>query len=103
PMLDYLAADRAQVAELQVQILHLEQSLRALKDERDIVQARLDSYHYPVLDLPTEIICEIFLRFLPIYPLRPPLTGPGSPTVLTQVCRAWRAIALSTPSLWRAI
>ncbi|KAJ7155140.1 hypothetical protein C8R46DRAFT_853728, partial [Mycena filopes] len=26
-----------------------------------------------------------------------------SPTLLTQICRAWREIALSTPGLWRAI
>ncbi|KAJ7149645.1 hypothetical protein C8R46DRAFT_1009061 [Mycena filopes] len=102
-MLGHLAADRTRVAELQLQILHLEQSLHALKGERDLAQWRLDSYHYPVLDLPTEIIGEIFPQFLPVYPLRPPLIGDESPTILTQVCRAWRAIALSTPTLWRAI
>lgn len=59
---------------------------------------------YPlVLSLPNEIICEIFLHFLPIYPLCPPLTGTLSPTSLTHICRRWREIALDTPALWRAI
>ncbi|KAJ7149566.1 hypothetical protein C8R46DRAFT_1125536 [Mycena filopes] len=111
-MLDNLAADRTRVAELEAQILHLEQALhalqdeqplRSLKDERDLAQQRLDSYHYPVLDLPLEITCEIFLQFLPVYPLSPPLTGLNSPTLLTRICRTWRIIALSTPTLWRAM
>ncbi|KAJ7149606.1 hypothetical protein C8R46DRAFT_1125614 [Mycena filopes] len=123
-MLDHLAADRTRVADLTAQILHLEeslgalqgkhpeqsfhvlhleQSLRSLRPERDLAQQRLASYYYPVLDLPTEITCEIFLHFLPVHPLCVPLTGINSPTLLTEVCRAWRAIALGTPSLWRAI
>jgi hypothetical protein len=31
------------------------------------------------------------------------ITGLSSPTLLAQVCRHWRAVALDTPSLWRAI
>ncbi|KAJ7041989.1 hypothetical protein C8F04DRAFT_1176638 [Mycena alexandri] len=59
--------------------------------------------HYPVLTLPTEIVLKIFESFLPGYPLHPPLVGPASPTVLTQVCREWREIALAAPALWRAM
>ncbi|KAJ7765740.1 hypothetical protein B0H16DRAFT_1794894 [Mycena metata] len=59
--------------------------------------------HYPVLTLPTEIVLEIFERFVPNYPRFPPLLGLKSPTVLTQICREWREIALATPTLWRAI
>ncbi|KAJ6562482.1 hypothetical protein B0H19DRAFT_98435 [Mycena capillaripes] len=58
---------------------------------------------YPVLTLPSEIVSEIFTHFLPIYPLCPPLFGRRSPTALTQICRKWRQIAVSTPVLWRAI
>nr|GAT58129.1 predicted protein [Mycena chlorophos] len=43
---------------------------------------------YPVLTLPTEIVVEIFLRYLPPYPICPPLL---------------RYIAFNTPALWRAI
>lgn len=46
---------------------------------------------------------EIFTHFLPIYPMRASLVGTQSPTILTQVCRRWRNIAISVPQLWRAI
>ncbi|KAJ7727241.1 hypothetical protein B0H16DRAFT_1591126 [Mycena metata] len=57
----------------------------------------------PVLTLPTEIVVEIFIHFLPVYPRCPPLGGLGSPILLTQICRDWREIALATRRLWRAI
>ncbi|KAK7018497.1 F-box domain-containing protein [Favolaschia claudopus] len=57
----------------------------------------------PILTLPNEITAEIFLGYLPSYPLCSPLFGRTSPTVLTQVCRQWRQIALALPRLWTAI
>ncbi|KAJ7887384.1 hypothetical protein B0H13DRAFT_892544 [Mycena leptocephala] len=98
-----LEADRARVAELAAQILRLESSLSALRTEKALAEQRIDAYKYPVLTLPNEITSEIFLHFLPFYPLCPPLTGNFSPTLLTQICRRWREIALGTPALWRAI
>ncbi|KAJ7161198.1 hypothetical protein C8R46DRAFT_860854, partial [Mycena filopes] len=53
--------------------------------------------------LPNEITAEIFIHFLPTYSLYADLTCPLSPTHLTHICRAWREIALATPSLWRAV
>jgi hypothetical protein len=102
-MLSALAADRARVADLDAQILDLEHSLSALRYQKQLVQERLGSYSYPVLTLPNEIVAEIFIHFLPLYPLCPPLTGRSSPTILTQICQKWREIALATPKLWRAI
>ncbi|KAJ7684234.1 hypothetical protein DFH06DRAFT_1155082 [Mycena polygramma] len=97
------AADRARVVHLDIQIRDLREKLRALELEKKIAQERLDSYKYPVLTVPNELISEIFLHVLPVYPLAPPLAGPSSPTALSQICRRWREIALATPSLWRAI
>jgi hypothetical protein len=102
-MLPELEADRARIAELKAQILLLERSLSAMRSEKALPQERLNSYKYPVLTLPNEIISEIFIHFLPIYPLCPPFTGILSPTLLTQICRHWREIGLATPALWRAI
>jgi hypothetical protein len=102
-MLPGLKADRARVAYLEAQILHLARSLSALREEKILAQERLDSYKYPVLTLPNEIVSEIFMHFLAAYPLFPPLTGLRSPTLLTRICRRWREIALSTPALWSAI
>ncbi|KAF7334452.1 F-box domain-containing protein [Mycena venus] len=98
-----LAADRALIADLETRILDLERSLAALRLQKRVAQERLDSYKYLVLTLPVEITSEIFIQFLPTYPLCPPVTGPLSPTFLTHICREWRAIALATPALWRAV
>ncbi|KAF7343910.1 F-box domain-containing protein [Mycena venus] len=98
-----LEADRTRISDIEAQILHLERAISALRAEEKIVQKRLDSYKYPVLTLPNEIVSEIFTHFLPIYPGFPPLAGTGSPTSLTQICRKWREITLATPSLWKAI
>ncbi|KAJ7629657.1 hypothetical protein DFH06DRAFT_1225055 [Mycena polygramma] len=84
-MLTTLEADRIRVAELQTQILQLERSLSELRLQHSQAQQRLDSYRYPVLMLPPEIVCEIFIHFLPTYPGFPPLTGILSPTLLTQI------------------
>jgi len=102
-MLSALATDRARIADIDAKILDLERAISALRIEKAPVQARLDSYKYPVLTLPNEIVSEIFIHFLPNYPLCPPLSGPLSPTLLIQICREWREIALTTPALWRAI
>ncbi|KAJ6481853.1 hypothetical protein C8R45DRAFT_313508 [Mycena sanguinolenta] len=91
----------ARVAELKAQVLDLECSIADLQTEKAMVQQRLDSY--PVLTLPDEIIAEIFVRFLPSYPICPPFVGPLSPISLTHICHRWRAVALATPTLWKAI
>ncbi|KAJ7616768.1 hypothetical protein DFH06DRAFT_1483656 [Mycena polygramma] len=102
-MLDALEQDRAHILILAAQILDLEMALTTLRTEKTQVQERLDSYRYPVLTLPNELLSEIFVQFLPAYPECPSFTGAFSPTLLTQICRQWREIALATPSLWRAI
>ncbi|KAJ7717709.1 hypothetical protein B0H16DRAFT_1798891 [Mycena metata] len=98
-----LAADRARIAVIGAQILELERSLSCLEEERTLLQDRLDSYTYPVLTLPNEIVSEIFLHFLPVYPATPPMIGHSSPNILGRICRKWREISLSTPALWRGI
>ncbi|KAJ7682983.1 hypothetical protein B0H17DRAFT_1074881 [Mycena rosella] len=69
---------------------------------------------YPVLTLPVEIVDEIFLHCLPILPhpdgsswtwaceSLPPATN-EVPLLLSSICSAWRAIALSSPSLWTSL
>ncbi|KAJ7470980.1 hypothetical protein FB451DRAFT_1090586 [Mycena latifolia] len=94
---------RARISELDAQISDLELALDDLWHKRRVIQEQLDSYIYPVLTLPNEILSEIFTHFLPVYPECPPLVGLLSPSTLGQVCRKWREIAVPTPSLWRAI
>ncbi|KAJ7720906.1 hypothetical protein B0H16DRAFT_1792189, partial [Mycena metata] len=84
-------------------ILELERSLSCLEEERSLLQDQLDAYTYPVLTLPNEIVSEIFIHFLPVYPETPPIIGSSSPNVLGHICRKWREIAFRTSVLWRAI
>ncbi|KAF8150395.1 hypothetical protein K438DRAFT_440802 [Mycena galopus ATCC 62051] len=101
--MDSVAADRARLAEIDTEISLLECSLSTLREQRAQVQERLDSCRYPVLTLPIEITSAIFINFIPNYSQYPPLTGLFSPTLLTQICRHWRQIAVAMPGLWRAI
>jgi hypothetical protein len=96
-----LATARARIAEIDEHLLN--KKPHSFWTEKKLLQEQLDIYVYPVLSLPNEIISEIFLNFLPIYPRHAPATGILSPTSLGQVCRQWRDIAFSTPTLWRAI
>ncbi|KAK7055371.1 F-box domain-containing protein [Favolaschia claudopus] len=109
-MLEHMELDRASLVRKDLEILDLEaqmaaiaERITALQVEKLSVQARLDSYRYPVLTLPNEIVAEIFVQFLPPYPDLAPLAGSLSSTFLTQICHQWREIALTTPMLWRAI
>ncbi|KAK7012902.1 F-box domain-containing protein [Favolaschia claudopus] len=109
-MLESMEADRAFIAENDARILELEAEIYALRcsialleHAKKPAQERLDSYKYPISTLPPEIVAEVFLHFLPTYPEPPPLVGPDSPTILAEICRQWREIALSLPALWSAI
>ncbi|KAJ7030630.1 hypothetical protein C8F04DRAFT_1397752 [Mycena alexandri] len=98
-----LAADRAHIAIIKAKIIELQRSLFSMIEEMGLLQERINGYTYPVLTLPNEIVSEIFVHFLPIYPDPPPIIGRSSPNVLGQICRKWRDIAFSTPALWRGI
>lgn len=55
---------------------------------------------FPLLDLSPELVGEVFQHCLPEQESFSPR---DAPLVLTQVCSAWRAIALTTPRLWSNI
>ncbi|KAJ7356478.1 hypothetical protein DFH08DRAFT_459421 [Mycena albidolilacea] len=92
--------DRARLTDIDAQILDLERSILALRSQKRLVLERLASYSYPVSTLSNEITVEIFKHFLPIYPRCPTLLGLDSPA---RICRRWREITLTTPTLWQAI
>ncbi|KAJ7164309.1 hypothetical protein C8R46DRAFT_310674 [Mycena filopes] len=71
--------------------------------EEDDPTRDTETIPHPMLTLPPEIIAEIFANFLPPYPERPPLAGLFSPLMLCRICRYWRQVAITTPTLWRAI
>lgn len=53
---------------------------------------------HPILQLPPEVLSEIFIECLPQYSAAPASTR--APMLLAAICRDWREIALSTPFLW---
>ncbi|KAJ7181511.1 hypothetical protein C8R43DRAFT_969402 [Mycena crocata] len=60
---------------------------------------------YPILTLPSEITSEIFIRCLPSG-LKEESKNPHprlAPLLLLTICRTWRDIALSTPTLWAVL
>ncbi|KAJ7780202.1 hypothetical protein DFH07DRAFT_765491 [Mycena maculata] len=97
------AEDGSEMAEVASETTLLGILPRQRHKERKRVKAPHTSKHYPFRTLPTEIVVEIFTHFPPAYPFRPPATGILSPAVLSQICHEWREIALSIPTLWRAI
>ncbi|KAL0566987.1 hypothetical protein V5O48_015007 [Marasmius crinis-equi] len=58
----------------------------------------------PVSALPTEVLTYIF-SFCIVHPSSRSLSKPNPSTTLafTQVCRAWRTLAISSPCLWSTI
>ncbi|KAK7051951.1 hypothetical protein R3P38DRAFT_2762412 [Favolaschia claudopus] len=98
-----LVTQDSEILNIQDQIVALLEELFVLREAQTTVQRRLQSYKYPVLSLPNEIVSEIFLHTIPDYPNRPPIVGNFSPFRLTHVCRKWREIVIATRRLWRAI
>ncbi|KAJ6482722.1 hypothetical protein C8R45DRAFT_762502, partial [Mycena sanguinolenta] len=71
----------------------------SLEKKQAKLEANLSRVIYPVLTLPFDITSYIFVHCLPAHgrvtpsPFRAPL-------LLTQVCRYWREVALTTCRLW---
>ncbi|KAF7352297.1 F-box domain-containing protein [Mycena venus] len=93
---------RTRLAELDKAIAKEEARLKKLKNDKFLVQQQLDSIVYPVLTLPLDVTLEILARCSS----PPPHQSYGPhwcPTVLLQICRAWREIGLATPTVWTTI
>ncbi|KAJ7635837.1 hypothetical protein DFH06DRAFT_1479106 [Mycena polygramma] len=56
----------------------------------------------PIRRMPPEILQEIFVACIPTRHF-PIMDASCAPLLLGRVCRAWRAISLSTPVLWSAV
>ncbi|KAJ7191391.1 hypothetical protein GGX14DRAFT_578973 [Mycena pura] len=74
-----------------------------MKERHESLKLELNNIIYPVLTLPTEITVEIFEKLLTKHTNPRSLSPTEAPLLLLHICRAWRAIALSTPSLWTTL
>jgi len=94
----YIAEKAARIAEVDQEI----EDLKALRAKLTLEIEDHRSLLSPVPHLPTDILQEIFVSCLPTehYPV---VSRYEAPLLLTQVCKNWRNIVLSTPHLWSAI
>lgn len=85
-------------------IYRLEIALRAAKEERKALQDFRDIHAAllpPIHSLPDDVLYEIFdhIEFVKPYDVSDPRHGPW---LLGKICRRWRHLVLSSPSLWSA-
>ncbi|KAJ7704456.1 hypothetical protein B0H17DRAFT_1039723 [Mycena rosella] len=93
---------RACLAETRAKIRDCKTLLETLDAEREHLEDLLDTFTYPVITTPVEIISLIFLQCLPANGRVQP-SKRGAPLLLAQICQHWRDIALSIPQLWSSV
>ncbi|KAF8211101.1 hypothetical protein K438DRAFT_1514809, partial [Mycena galopus ATCC 62051] len=99
----------ARLACLDDEISKLEEKLEQLKADRASLfsfRTRNKAILSPLRRMPAEILGEIFLWTLPSVSteiFRARFEMGASPWVLAQISSRWRAVSLSTPSLWSQI
>ncbi|KAK0475084.1 hypothetical protein IW261DRAFT_1495374 [Armillaria novae-zelandiae] len=104
------------ISDLDDRIMQTQQLLNALMEER--AQVAVDLRHaravlHPMRALPDDILGEIFSYSTPTwdemteaarrFTYHDSLDTKSGPWMLAQVCRNWRSVALSMPSLWSRI
>ena len=94
----YISGKAARIAEVDRQI----EDLKALRAKLTLEIEGHQSLLSPLPHLPIDILQEIFNACLPTKH-NPVVSRYEAPLLLTQVCKNWRSIALSTPHLWSAI
>ncbi|KAJ7226646.1 hypothetical protein B0H12DRAFT_1223779 [Mycena haematopus] len=91
---------------LRDRLVELNAQIALLEAERRLVQEKLQTVTYPILQLPFDLTSEIFVCCLPDLQHADPLFNLSYqlelPTalLLSQICRAWRDIAFNTPKIW---
>ncbi|KAJ7202491.1 hypothetical protein C8J57DRAFT_1102068 [Mycena rebaudengoi] len=93
---------KASICALQAHIDILQARLDALDSERCQLEETLDSFVYPIISIPVEIVTQISLNCLPANERVRPFMF-SAPVSLAQISRHWRDIAVSIPYLWRSI
>ncbi|KAJ6568418.1 hypothetical protein DFH09DRAFT_1363119 [Mycena vulgaris] len=92
------------------EISQLQDRLRQLEEERATLtnyRAENNAVLSPLRRMPPEVLCEIFSWTLPLLRAAMAAGHRGdvgkSPWVLTHISSRWRAVAVSTPSLWSLV
>ncbi|KAJ6476775.1 hypothetical protein C8R47DRAFT_1020763, partial [Mycena vitilis] len=99
-ILNFLADAKKRRDDLDCEIAAANAVLEILVKERDLLAQGIRSHEAavsPLRQLPTEILCRIFVTALK------PLANfelPKAPWHLGQICKRWREIAIGMPVLW---
>ncbi|KIK52645.1 hypothetical protein GYMLUDRAFT_179884, partial [Collybiopsis luxurians FD-317 M1] len=98
----FLAEPQQKLSKLESEILQLQKCLAKLSSERDRARTYITAHRAlmsAICRLPAETLAEIFVHCIPTdrYPVR---NSKEAPLLLTNICRSWRAIAISAPHLW---
>ncbi|KAF7294187.1 F-box domain-containing protein [Mycena chlorophos] len=97
------AALRTHLDDISQRILEQKQLLAQLQAYENQVRSELHRVaSYPILDLPPEILSEVFINCLPD-PDNISANVHQAPLLLMAVCRTWARIALATPALWESL
>lgn len=102
-----LGDPRADLPELNRIVARVEDLLANLLRGRALLKTKLNQLDSPIINLPPEIISHIFIFCLPDFNDYNPETfvrgDPPVPFLIGAVCRSWRTIAWSTPTLWSCL
>ncbi|KAJ7070092.1 hypothetical protein C8F01DRAFT_1115218 [Mycena amicta] len=90
---------RARLAHLAAARLEQVEILADMDVEYAATLEELNEIRYPILNLPAEVVSEIFVHCLPKETVDVVSTR-DAPILLCRICRRWRQIALSTLRLW---
>ena len=91
-----------EISSIDVEIERTECILNSLKRKRVHIQESINDFNTilaPVRRLPMDVLGLIFGHCLTTH-RNPVMSVSEAPILLTQICRDWRSIALSTPRLW---
>ncbi|KAL0564001.1 hypothetical protein V5O48_018054 [Marasmius crinis-equi] len=90
-----------ELKEIQLEMGKAERDVSAFKDKHVLSKECMETFHSPlppIHGLPPEVLTKIFA----IHCVNVPISTRVIPDIISisQVCRLWREIVLSTPSLW---
>ncbi|KIM43886.1 hypothetical protein M413DRAFT_25406 [Hebeloma cylindrosporum] len=100
-----LPAPTEKLASLEIEIYRIHEIYSSLLEQRQALLDEIEGYRSlisPARRLPVDVLQEVFLHTLPT-DYNAVMDSHECPIFLTQICRGWRSIALSTPLLWSSI
>ncbi|KAF7980871.1 hypothetical protein HWV62_36543 [Athelia sp. TMB] len=97
-------ATRQTLQEAQRHLRDVDENIRYLLAKRMMLQNYIETHRGIVSSLrqvPNEILSEVFIHALPVFPFR--LSQNQAPLLFERVCKRWKDVSRSTPTLWSYI